>query len=304
MEAPPTATQSIGLQSPQDVTQAALLAMAQTPDPRLREIMAALVSALHRFAGEVGLTMEEWEIGIDFLIRLGQSSNARHNEMVLASDALGLSTFVCLQNGAAPGVTDPALLGPFWRAEAPICPAGTNITRSADPGEPLFVSGRVRSAEGGPIAGAVVDVWQASPKGLYENQDPDQADMNLRGRFRTDESGAYAFRTVQPAGYPVPVDGPVGDLLRAQRRPHYRPAHLHFMISAPGFRTLITQIFPAGDPYLEQDVVFGVTGDLIGVYEIGEGPAPAGDVEGPWRRLMRDFILAPGESRFPKAPIG
>ena len=156
------------------------------------------------------------------------------------------------------GQTAAALLGPFWRDNAPRYELGANLVQSATPGEPLFVSGVVRDVDGRPVAGANVDVWHASPVGLYENQDPEQAEMNLRGLFTTDAEGRYHFRSVRPAGYPVPTDGPCGDLLRAQLRHPYRPAHIHFMITKPGFKTLITQIFSDDAEHLETDVTFSV----------------------------------------------
>ena len=299
------ATASSIIEGTDDVTSAVLAAMSGAPDARLYEIMAALVRYLHAFAREVRLNEDEFERGIDFLNRIGQATNDAHNEGILCSDTLGLSTLVCLLNNGHGGATETtaALLGPFWRSDAPPTPNGGSILRSDTPGPPLFASCRVLDLQGQPIAAVEVDVWQASPVGLYENQDSTQADMNLRGKFTTDVEGRFAFRSVKPAGYPVPTDGPVGELLRAQRRHPYRPAHLHFLGFKPGYKTLITQVFVDHDKYLESDVVFGVTRHLVGDYRLGEGPSPEGDAAGSWYYLDYDFIMEPGEAKLPKPPI-
>ncbi len=162
--------------------------------------------------------------------------------------------------------TTANLLGPFWRLNSPRTENGGSIVRSPTPGPELFVNAWSKDRDGKPVAGAEVDVWQSSTEGLYENQDPTQADMNLRGKFTTDAEGRIAFRSIKPAGYPMPVDGPVGDLLRAQGRHNMRPAHLHFLIYKPGFKTHISQVYSADDPNLETDVQFGVTEALLGDY--------------------------------------
>ena len=227
---------------------------------------------------------------------LGQATGEKKNEVVLAADILGVATLVALQNNQDPeGESPAALLGPFWRANAPECACGDSIARSGTPGVPLFVSGTVRDAAGQPLADAVVDVWQASPVGLYENQDPTQENMNLRGRFRTDAEGRYHFRSVRPAGYPVPVDGPCGVLLKAQRRHPNRPAHLHFMVSKPGFKVLVSQVYADDDENLESDPTFGVTRRLIGRYAM--------QPDGQSATLAYDFRLEPGETKFPRPPI-
>lgn len=282
--------------TPESVLDATLAAMARTPDERLRAVMAALVRHLHAFAREVQLTEGEFERAVDFVVAIGQATGATKNEVVLAADILGLSTLVALQNNLQPGGESvAALLGPFWRKDAPLCEPGDTIARGDTPGVPLEVRGTVRDAKGQPLAGAVVDVWQASPVGLYENQDPQQPDMNLRGRFRADAQGRYHLRSVVPAGYPVPTDGPCGDLLRAQRRHPNRPAHLHFMVSQPGHKVLVTQVFADTDENLESDPVFGVTQPLVGRFR------PAAD--GRSATLTHDFTLQPGPTVFPKPPI-
>lgn len=287
------------------VTNVVLAAMAGASDARLREVMASFVRHMHDFAREVRLTEEEFERGIDFLNRIGQATNERHNEGILFSDAIGLSTVVCLLNNGQAGATETAsaLLGPFWRMNSPRTENGGSIVRSPTPGPALFAECRVRDPDGDPIIGAEFDVWQASPVGLYENQDPSQADMNLRGKFTTDADGRFAFRSVKPAGYPVPTDGPVGELLRAQNRHPFRPAHLHFLGFKPGYKTLVTQVFVDHDEHLESDVVFGVTRHLIGDFREGDGPPPAPDVAGPWYRLDYEFVMEPGTAKLPAPPI-
>jgi protocatechuate 3,4-dioxygenase beta subunit len=287
------------------VTDKVLAAMRGAASPRLREVMAALVRHLHAFAREVRLTEEEFETGIDFLNRIGQATHDAHNEGILFSDAVGLSTLVCLLNNGRNGATETAsaLLGPFWRMNSPRTENGGSIVRSETPGPALFVSCRVCDPRGKPLEGVEVDVWQASPVGLYENQDERQCDMNLRGKFTTDSEGRFWFRSVKPAGYPVPTHGPVGDLLRAQGRHPYRPAHLHFLAFKSAYKTLITQVFVDDDEHLESDAVFGVTRHLIGDFRRGHGTPPSPDVKGPWYRLDYEFVMEPGEAKLPKPPI-
>jgi len=287
------------------VTDKVLAAMRGAASPRLREVMAALVRHLHAFAREVRLTEKEFETGINFLNRIGQATHDAHNEGILFSDAVGLSTLVCLLNNGRNGATETAsaLLGPFWRMNSPRTENGDSIVRSETPGPALFVSCRVCDPRGKPLEGVEVDVWQASPVGLYENQDERQCDMNLRGKFTTDSEGRFWFRSVKPAGYPVPTHGPVGDLLRAQGRHPYRPAHLHFLAFKSAYKTLITQVFVDDDEHLESDVVFGVTRHLIGDFRRGEGTPPSPDVKGPWYRLDYEFVMEPGEAKLPKPPI-
>ncbi len=288
------------------VTEAVLDAMGQAPDPRLREVMAAFVRHMHAFVRETKLTEREWEEGVAFLNRIGQATHDLHNEGILFSDAIGVSTLVCLLNNGDQGATEnaSALLGPFWRLGAPETANGGSIVRSETDGPPLFVTARITDPAGAPLAGVEVHIWHSSPRGFYENQDPGQAAMNLRGIFRTDAEGRFAFRSVRPAGYPVPTDGPVGDLLRAQQRHPYRPAHLHILAHLPGFKTLITQIFVSDDEHLDSDVVFGVTRTLIGDYQRHDGgTAPADDVTGPWYSLDYVFVMEPGDSALPMPPI-
>ena len=290
----------------QQVTPAVLEAIARSPDPRFREIISALVCHLHDFCRKVKLTEREFERAIGYVVALGQHTTDSHNEAVLMSGSLGLSTLICLLNNGNNGQTETAanLLGPFWRMNSPRTENGGSIVRSETPGPALFVTARVRDTAGRPIEGAEVDVWHSSPEGFYEQQDPKQARMNLRGKFATDADGAFGFRSVKPAGYPIPIDGPAGDFVRATRRHHYRPAHLHFLIYKPGFKTLISQVYVNDDERLDSDVQFGVTRALIGNYvRHDNGRAPAPDVAPPWYSLDYSFPMEPGEARLPRPPI-
>jgi len=289
-----------------DVTTAVLAEAARTPDARTREILLAGIAHLHAFVRDARLSENEFRSLCMTIARLGQLTSASHNEVMLAAGSLGVSTLVCLLNNdtGAEGTT-ANLMGPFWRAGAPRTESGDSIVRSPTPGAPVFVKAWVLSRTGQAVEGAEVDVWHASPEGYYENQDPGQADMNLRGRFVTDADGSFSFRTVKPAGYPVPVSGPVGDLLRAQGRHNMRPAHLHFLIRKPGYKAQFSQVYSADDPHLETDAQFGVTRALIAHYERHDDArgAPAPDVTGPWYALERRFVIEPGDASLPKPPI-
>ena len=289
----------------EDVTPVVVDAYKDIEDARLREIVTSLIKHLHAFAREVHLTEEEFQKGAEVLARLGQMTDAKHNEVVLMSGSLGFSTLICLLNNGNRGQTETTanLLGPFWRMNSPATENGGSIVRSPTPGPVLFVNCWLKDTNGKPIGGAEVDVWHSSPEGFYEQQDPKQAPMNLRGKFVTDAQGHFGFRSVKPAGYPIPIDGPVGDLLRAGKRHNFRPAHLHFLIFKEGFKTLISQIYVSGDDKLETDVQFGVTRALIGDYVRHDGPAPAPDVKGEWYSLDQTFVMEPGKARLPKPPI-
>ena len=289
----------------QDVTPAVVEAYQNIEDPRLREIIVSLVKHLHAFARDVHLTEEEFEKAVQYIARLGQMTDEKHNEVVLMSGTLGFSSLICLLNNGNRGQTETTanLLGPFWRMNSPRTESGGSIVRSPTPGPALFVNAWVKDENGNPIEGAEVDFWHSSPEGFYEQQDPRQAPMNLRGKFITDKDGHFSFRSVKPAGYPIPIDGPVGDLLRAARRHNFRPAHLHFLIFKEGFKTLISQIYVNDDARLESDVQFGVTRALIGNYVRHEGNPPADDVTGEWYSLDQTFAMEPGKSRLPTPPI-
>jgi hydroxyquinol 1,2-dioxygenase len=293
------------IEKQEDVTKAVLAELQRAPNPRFKEIMSAFVRHLHDFAREVKLTEEEFREAMAYIVKLGQHSNATHNEAVLISGSLGLSQLICMLNNGDNGQveTDASLLGPFWRMHSPVTPNGGSIVRSPTPGVALFVNAWFKDKSGRPIEGAEVDIWHSSTEGFYENQDPAQADMNLRGKFTTDTNGHIAFRSIKPAGYPIPIDGPTGDLLRAQGRHNMRPAHLHFLAAKDGFKTLISQIYVQDDKFLETDVQFGVTRHLVGDYVRHEGNAPANDVIGAWYSLDHNFVMEPGPTRLPKPPI-
>jgi len=287
------------------VTDAVIEAICRIEDTRLREILAALVRHLHGFVREVRLTEGEFREGGRLIAALGQKTTPSHNEVVLMAGSLGVSSLVCLLNNDNQGEreTQANLLGPFWRDDQPLCASGDTLVRSPTPGPGLLVNVCLEDMNGNPIAGAEVDVWHSSPEGLYENQDPGQAEMNLRGRFISDEAGRFHFRSVKPAGYPIPVDGPVGEFVQATRRHNYRPAHLHFMVCKAGFKTLISQIYSPDDPHIDSDVQFGVMRALIGNYLRHDQPLPELGFVAPWYSLDQRFVLEPGEARRPQAPI-
>jgi hydroxyquinol 1,2-dioxygenase len=290
----------------QDVTTAVLSELERAPNARFKEIMSAFVRHLHDFAREVKLTEEEFQAATAYVVALGKHTSETHNEAVLMSGSLGFSTLICLLNNGNNGQTETTanLLGPFWRLDSPHTESGGSIVRSPTPGPALFVNAWLRDTAGNPIEGAEVDIWHSSPEGFYENQDPVQADMNLRGKFTTGKDGHFGFRTVKPAGYPIPIDGPVGELLRIQGRHNMRPAHLHFLIYKPGFKTLISQIYVPDDPNIETDVQFGVTKALLGKYVLHDkDPAPAPDVKGPWYSLDQTFVMEAGKAKLPRPPI-
>ncbi len=246
------------------VTEAVLQQMADTPDPRLREIMAAAVKHLHAFAREVSLKPEEWLYGIKFMTEVGQACTPYRQEFILLSDTLGLSRMVnILHDGRAETVgTETSLLGPFYRNDSPRLALGDSITRDADR-EEIGLFGTVRDEAGVPVPDAMVEVWQTDPDGAYDLQAADPTAMNWRAQFRTDEHGRYWFRATLPLGYMIPMDGPVGSMINAQRRHGCRPAHTHFLIGAPGYRELVTAIYYGYDQYIDTDTVFGVSQSLI-----------------------------------------
>jgi catechol 1,2-dioxygenase len=290
----------------QEVTEAVLQVMQRTTDPRLRDIMVSLVRHLHGFVREVRLTEDEFRSAAAILNEIGKLASDSHNEMILMAGSLGVSSLVCLINNGDGGATETSqsLLGPFWRMHSPRVENGGSIVRSDTPGPPLFVEFTVRDRSGAPLAGAEIDIWHSSPVGLYENQDPDQTEMNLRGKFVTDGAGRVWFRTVKPAGYPIPTNGVVGRLLAAQNRHPYRPAHLHALVFKPGFKTLTSQVYVDDDPVLDSDVQFGVTRALIGRYARHDAPHPhEADVTPPWYELDYTFVMEPGEARLPQPPI-
>ena len=249
--------------TPETITDAVLDQMATTPDPRMKEIMASAVKHLHAFAREVRLTPAEWIKGIAFMTAVGKICTPARQEFILLSDTLGLSALV---NGlhdstAMEEGTHTSLLGPFYREAAPDLPAGSQIAKIVRPGSEIVLYGRVTDVNGKPVANATVSIWQTGADGLYDIQES-AASIDYRGVFTTDANGVYLVRTVKPIGYSIPMDGPVGDMVRAQKRHGMRPAHIHFLVGAPGYRELVTALYLRDDPHLVDDVVFGSSDDL------------------------------------------
>jgi len=269
------------------LTDEVLEAYAGTPDPRLRELLAALIRHLHAFAMETALTPQEWMAGIEFLTAVGQKCDPQRQEFILLSDVLGLSSLVETLN-AADGATEPTVLGPFYLPGAPRRELGEQIGRAED-GDPALIRGRVTDPAGRPISGATLDVWQGNSNGLYDIQDPGQPEFNLRGVFTTGADGNYSFRTIRPVSYPVPIDGPVGEVFRASGRHNWRAAHVHAIVSAAGYRPVTTHIFDSANEYLDSDAVFGVRDSLIQEFRAA-GPGDPDDVT---YVVDVDFALAP-----------
>ena len=280
-----------------------LAAFDGTPDPRTRDVVLGLVRHLHAFLREVRPTEGEWMRGIEFLTAVGQKSDERRQEFILLSDILGASMQTITVNHPAAGdATESTVLGPFFDEGAPEIPLGGDIANGGT-GRPLWVEGTVRDTSGAPVPGARLDVWEADGDGLYDMQYGDDR-LSTRGWLTADDEGAYAFWAIEPLNYPVPDDGPVGDLLRASGRTPMRASHLHFLVTAPSYRTLITHIFVKGDPGLPTDAVFGVRDSLIKdfVEQAASDPTPDGrDLDGrDWTRVRFDIVLAPE----PAGPAG
>jgi catechol 1,2-dioxygenase len=272
--------------------------------PRLKQIMAVLVPHLHAVVRELDLTSAEWMAAIEFLTATGQISSNRRQEFILLSDTLGVSMLVdAINNRKTEKVTPSTVLGPFHVADAPIMAMGDCISRDGR-GKPLLVEGSVLDEHGAPLGDAVLDVWQTSEDGFYDTQDPSQPDMNLRGVFRTGADGRFWFRTIIPASYPIPNDGPVGAMLKALGRHPMRPAHIHFIVTAAGYESLTTHVFLAGDPYLGSDAVFGVKDALVvPVTTVDDATrAAAAKMQSPFKRVALDIRLqgeATGHEREP-----
>lgn len=263
--------------------------LAAAADPRLREVLEGVVRHLHTLVRELELSQEEWAKAIDFLTRTGQMCVGSRQEFILLSDVLGVSMLVDALANADPALagerpaTESTVLGPFYSEKRRWLAPGASILLRPEPGEPLSVSGRLAGLDGSPLEGAVIEVWQTAPNGLYDLQDADQPDGHLRAVFTSDPDGRFAFETILPVSYAIPTDGPVGALLRDLGRSPMRPAHIHFRISAAGYRTLVTHLFLAGDAYLARDAVFGVKPSLV-VTSFRDGDR---------LRLVHDFSLAP-----------
>ncbi|MDR3395258.1 MAG: intradiol ring-cleavage dioxygenase [Parasulfuritortus sp.] len=246
-----------------NLTEAVIARLADTPDPRLKEIMTALVQHLHDFAREVKLTEAEWFKGIEFLTATGHKCTGTRQEFILLSDVLGLSMLTVAMNNDKPrGCTEATVFGPFYVEGAPHYENGADVANGAS-GTPCQVRGNVRGLNGEPVAHATIEVWQADDEGFYDVQKPGLDHAQARGVLNARGDGSFDFKTIVAEAYPIPTDGPVGDMLRATKRHPWRPAHLHFMIQAEGYETLITHVFRNGDPYLDSDAVFGVRQSLV-----------------------------------------
>jgi len=275
-----------------NITDAVLNAIDKTKDPRAKEVMSSLIRHIHAFAKEVRLTQAEWEAAIEFLYDTGQITGPTRNEFVLTSDILGISSLVDIINSNPDGGTEASVLGPFYIAGSKMVEIGTNLIGDSE-GEPTVVSGTVRTLGGDPIEGALIDLWQTATNGLYENQDPEQPENNLRCRMLTNKDGYYQFSTIKPVSYKVPTDGPVGRVLDLQGRHAWRPSHLHFKVSADGHRNVITEVFDEADEYINEDAVFGVRESLAIPYKqvSSEAEAAKYGVTSPFYRVEFDFEL-------------
>jgi protocatechuate 3,4-dioxygenase beta subunit len=278
--------------------------LARTPDPRLEQVITSLVRHLHAFVKDVELTEEEWGAAITFLTRTGQMSDDVRQEFILLSDVLGVSMLVETINHRTGGTsTESTVLGPFHMVESPPRELGENIALDGK-GEPCLVTGRVTGPDGEPLAGALVDVWQANDDGFYDVQQPGvQPERNLRGLFTADGDGRFWFRSIVPRHYPIPDDGPVGELLAATARHPNRPAHVHFLVTAPSHRPVTTHLFVAGDPYIDSDAVFGVKESLIREFPVVDDPTRAAEVglPNPFRTVHFDVALLRADQAPPAA---
>jgi hydroxyquinol 1,2-dioxygenase len=278
-----------------NITDLAVERWATAKDPRLAELMTAFVRHLHDFAREVRLTEAEWMAAMQWLTATGQISNEKREEFILASDVLGLSMLVVQMNHRLdPQATPATVLGPFHIDGSPEFDYAGDMSDGL-PGTPLYLHGTVRDLAGNPVAGGVLDVWQADNDGAYEVQIPDVDEARLRAKYTTREDGSYCIRTIAPLGYTIPMDGPVGDLIGRTEISHFRPAHIHFLINVPGYEPLITHLFREGSQYLDSDVVFGTKQELVVRFDEREaGPTPDGATsEVPWAEARYDFVLQP-----------
>lgn len=285
------------------LTQQVLDSFANTPDPRRKTLISELVLSLHEFVRKTNLTFEEWDFAIDFLTRTGQKCTATRQEFILLSDVLGVSMLVdAVNHGSRDDATETTVLGPFYVGEHKPMSHGSDISVGIS-GEPMFVNARVTGLSE-PLANVPVDVWHADDDGFYDSQKPsyETQGASLRARFITDSDGRFSFRTILPCSYPVPTDGPVGQLLAATNRHAMRPAHVHFLVNATGFEPLVTHVFVEGDEYLNSDAVFGVKDDLVSRIKRHDDPImPDGSpASGPWYEMSYEFRVRPGAGHVPQ----
>jgi hydroxyquinol 1,2-dioxygenase len=285
----------VQLVTEENITDLAAERWATARDPRLAELMTALIRHLHDFAREVRLTEDEWMAAIRWLTATGQISDDKREEFILTSDVLGLSMLVVQMNHRLdPAATPATVLGPFHIEGSPEFEYGGDMSDGVA-GTPLYIHGTVRDLPGNPVGGGVLDIWQADTEGAYESQVPDLDEARLRAKYTTREDGSYCVRTIAPKGYTIPMDGPVGDLISRTEISHFRPAHVHFLINVPGYEPLITHLFQEGAEYLDSDVVFGTKQELVVTFEPREpGATPDGGRIGePWLEARYDFVLQP-----------
>src|ERR1700683_4414601 len=286
-----------------ELTAAVIKSFEETPDPRLKFLLEELVKLLLDYVPRTDLTFGEWEYAIDFLTRVGQKCTPSRQEFILLSDVLGVSMLVdAVNHREREGATETTVLGPFYVGEHKAMPHGTDVSPSLE-GEKMFVQGRVTDLAGKPLANVPVDIWHADDDGWYDSQKPDYetAAPSSRGRFITDAEGRFYFRTILPCSYPIPTDGPVGELIAAAKRHPMRPAHVHFLVNAQGYEPLITHVFIEGDEYLDSDAVFGVKDELISKIEHHNEPVmPDGKpAAGPWHVMTYEFQMKPGTGTVP-----
>jgi protocatechuate 3,4-dioxygenase beta subunit len=287
-----------------ELTEAVIRSFDDTPNPRAKFLLQELVKSLHAYVQKTDLTFEEWEYAIDFLTRTGQKCTPIRQEFILLSDVFGVSMLVdAVNHREREGATQTTVLGPFYVGEHKVTPHGTDISAQLS-GEKMFVQSRVTDLAGKPLAGVPVDVWHADDDGFYDSQKPTYQTHgpSSRARFITDADGRFFFRTILPCSYPIPVDGPVGEMIHYTKRPALRPAHVHFLVAAPGYEPLVTHVFIGGDPNIDCDVVFGVKDELIANIEKRSDPTmPDGrPAAAPWHLMTYEFRMKPGQGAAPK----
>lgn len=287
-----------------ELTAAVVDSFKDTPNPRVKFLLQELVKSLHAYVQKTDLTFEEWEFAIDFLTRTGQKCTPIRQEFILLSDVLGVSMLVdAVNHREREGATETTVLGPFYVGEHQVTPHGTDVSAQLS-GEKMFVQSRVTDVSGKPLAGVPVDIWHADDDGFYDSQKPtyQTEGPSSRARFITDADGRFFFRTIKPCSYPIPVDGPVGEMIHYTRRPALRPAHIHFLVAAPGYEPLVTHVFISGDPNIDCDVVFGVKDELIATIEERNDPLmPDGKPSPtPWHLMTYEFKVRPGGGAAPK----